>query len=102
IALPNYLGAEQNGILSYPLVLITFFVAISSLGMDTFVTRQLLQQPDRQHTILGTAFRLRCLAGLAVLPLIYLTYIFIEIFAVQAPAAPLKYVAIVALICIFQ
>lgn len=102
IALPNYLGAEQNGILSYPLVLITFFVAISSLGMDTFVTRQLLQQPDRQHTILGTAFRLRWLAGLAVLPLIYLTYIFIEIFAVQAPAAPLKYVAIVSLICIFQ
>lgn len=102
IALPNYLGAEQHGILSYPLVLTTFFVAISALGMDSFVTRQLLQQPDKQHTILGTAFRLRWVAGLAVLPLIYLTYILIEAFATQAPAAPLEYVAIASLICVFQ
>lgn len=102
VALPNYLGAEQNGILNYPLVLVTFFIAIAALGMDSFVTRQLLQQPDKENTILGTAFRLRWLAGIAVLPLIYLTYFLIDTFAAQSPAAPLEYIAIVALICIFQ
>lgn len=102
IALPNYLGAGQNGILNYPLVLTTFFVAISALGMDSFVTRQLLHQPTRQHVILGTAFRLRLIAGIAVLPLIYLSYLLIAHFATQPPAAPLSYVGIVSLICIFQ
>lgn len=102
VALPNYLGAEQNGVLNYPLVLVTFFVAIAALGMDSMVTRQLLQQPDRQPTILGTAFRLRLVAGFAVLPLIYLTYKLIETFASRSPAAPFEYVGIVSLICIFQ
>src|SRR5690554_3615326 len=102
IALPNYLGAGQNGILNYPLVLTTFFVAISALGMDSFVTRQLLHLPTRQHVILGTAFGLRLIAGIAVLPLIYITYLLIEQFAAQSPAAPLSYVGIVSLICIFQ
>src|SRR5690606_26172417 len=95
-------GAGQNGILNYPLVLTTFFVAIAALGMDSFVTRQLLHQPGRQNVILGTAFRLRLVAGFAVLPLIYLTYILIGRFATQAPAAPLEYVGIASLICIFQ
>lgn len=102
VALPNYLGAAQNGVLNYPIVLVTFFVAISALGMDSFVTRQLLHQPERGNTILGTAFRLRLVAGFAVLPLIYATYKLIERFATEAPAAPLEYVGIVSLICVFQ
>lgn len=102
VALPNYLGAAQYGMLNYPLVLVAFFVAIAALGMDSFVTRQLLLEPTRQPQILGTAFRLRLLAGAAVLPLIYLTYLLIEHFADQAPAAPLQYVGIVSLICVFQ
>ena len=102
VALPNYLGAGQNGVLNYPLVLVTFFVAISALGMDSFVTRQLLHQPKKQHAILGTAFRLRLIAGLAVLPLIYLTYELISMWATQSPAAPVEYVGIVSLICVFQ
>lgn len=102
IALPNYLGASQFGVLNYPLVLVTFFTVAAALGMDSFITRQLLLEPQRQNTILGTAFRLRLVAGLASLPLIYLTYTLIERFATQAPAAPLSYVGIVALIGIFQ
>src|SRR5690554_3918347 len=78
IALPNYLGAAQNGVLSYPIVLVGFFVAVAALGMDSFVTRQLLHQPGRGNMILGTAFRLRLIAGFAVLPLIYATYLLIE------------------------
>lgn len=102
VALPNYLGAAQNGILNYPIVLVSFFVAVAALGMDSFVTRQLLQEPARKNKILGTAFRLRLLAGLAVLPLIALTYQLIDILAAEAPAAPLEYVGIVSLICVFQ
>ena len=102
IAIPNYLGNSQNGILNYPLVLVTFFMAACALGMDSFVTRQLLQEPHRQHTILGTAFRMRLIAGTVALPLIYLTYHLIGTFAAEAPATPIEYVIIVSFVCIFQ
>src|SRR5690606_16369866 len=54
IAIPNYLGNSLNGVLNYPLVLVTFFMAACTLGMDSFVTRQLLRHPKDQYTILGT------------------------------------------------
>lgn len=102
IAIPNYLGNSQNGILNYPLVLVAFFMAACALGMDSFVTRQLLQEPHKQHTILGTAFRLRLIAGIVALPLIYLIYYLIGHYAGQAPATPFNYVIIVSFVCLFQ
>ncbi len=102
VALPNYLGASAFGTLNYPLVLVTFFVAAAALGMDSFITRQLLVAPEKHHTILGTAFRLRWIAGLISIPLIFLTYEIIVAFTSHAPAAPRSYVGIVGLIAIFQ
>lgn len=102
IAIPNYLGNSLNGVLNYPLVLVTFFMAACTLGMDSFVTRQLLRHPKDQYTILGTAFWLRLFSGFIVLPLIYLTYFLITNYAAEAPAAPFEYIAIVSFICIFQ
>ena len=102
IAIPNYLGNSMNGVLNYPLVLVTFFMAACTLGMDSFVTRQLLQQPKQQHVILGTAFRLRLISGVVALPLIYLAYFAVSYYAAAAPAAPFEYVAIVSLACIAQ
>src|SRR5690606_26689638 len=102
IAIPNYLGNSLNGVLNYPLVLVTFFMAACTLGMDSFVTRQLLQQPKDQYVILGTAFWLRLFSGFVVLPLIYLPYFLIGNYAAVAPAAPFDYVAIVSFICVFQ
>lgn len=102
VVLPNYLGDAQTGILNYPLVLVSFFVAASSLGTDSLVTRELLVHPQQHHTILGSAFRLRLFAGFAAIPLIYLAYLFIAYYAPEPPAAPLNYVAIVSLMCVAQ
>ena len=89
IVIPNYLGSSLNGELNYPLVLVSFFAAACALGMDSFVTRQLLQQPERKDTILGTAFRLRLAASVVALPLIYATYLLIGHLTAGTPAAPL-------------
>lgn len=102
IAIPNYLGTSQNGALNYPLVLVTFFMAACALGMDSFVTRQLLQEPHKQRTILGTAFRLRLIASIVALPLIYVTYYLINNYAAEDPASPFEYVVIVSFACLFQ
>lgn len=102
VAIPNYLGDAQTGILNYPLVLVSFFVAASSLGTDSLVTRELLVHPQQHRTILGSAFRLRLFAGFAAIPLIYLAYLFIGYYAPEPPAAPLSYVAIVSFVCVAQ
>ena len=102
IAIPNYLGDAQNGILNYPLVLVSFFLAASSLGTDSLVTRELLVHPQQHRTILGSAFRMRLLAGCLTIPLIYVVYQLISSYALEPPAAPWNYVAIVSFVCIAQ
>lgn len=102
IVIPNYLGSSLNGELNYPLVLVSFFAAACALGMDSFVTRQLLQQPEKENTILGTAFRLRLVAAVVALPLIYVTYLLIGHYTPGPQAAPFHYVLIVSFVCLFQ
>jgi len=102
IVIPNYLGSSLNGELNYPLVLVSFFAAACALGMDSFVTRQLLQQPEKENTILGTAFRLRLVAAVVALPLIYVTYLLIGHYTPSPQAAPFHYVLIVSFVCLFQ
>ncbi|MFC3199655.1 flippase [Parapedobacter deserti] len=102
IAIPNYLGSTQYGVMNYPFVFVSFFAAACALGMDSFVTRQLLQQPDKRDTILGTAFRLRLAAGIFVLPVIYAAYLLIARFSAEPLTAPFHYIVIVSLTCLFQ
>ena len=102
IALPNYLGASQNGLLNYSLVFITFFIAIAALGMDSYVTRQLLAHPQKGCLILGSAFRLRLISGILVLPVIYACFWMISSFSSSPPATPFSFILIVSFICVFQ
>lgn len=102
IAVANYLGSSGNGILAYPMAIITFFMAASALGLDAYVTREILQRPQDKNTLLGTAFRMRVLAGLSALPLIYISYFLIQSFAENKPEAPFQYLLIVSFVCILQ
>jgi O-antigen/teichoic acid export membrane protein len=61
----RYLGPAQFGELAYVLAFITFFQAITSLGLDGIVVRDIAQHKERANTILGTAFMLRLGAGIA-------------------------------------
>ncbi len=99
-ALSNYLGAKNFGVLNYPMALITFFMAIAALGLDGFVTRELLNHPERKYTILGTAFWLRLIAGAATLPLVYLTYDIINSY--KHLDTPFNYVLIIAFTSVIQ
>ncbi|MFA6946115.1 MAG: flippase [Pedobacter sp.] len=78
IAVANYLGKTANGLLNYPLVFVTFFLAAAALGLDGFVTRELLSEPDKKNKLLGTAFRLRLLAGIVIIPLAWLSYVLLK------------------------
>jgi O-antigen/teichoic acid export membrane protein len=73
-ALSSYLGTKQFGILNYPTALVAFFLAIAALGLDGFVTRELLNEPEKKDTLLGTSFWMRLIAGFAVIPLVLVAY----------------------------
>lgn len=77
-ALTNYLGKDQNGILNYPVAFVTFFTAAAALGVDGFITRELLRNPEKNNELLGTGFTLKFIGGLIVLPLIYATYLIVN------------------------
>lgn len=74
IAVSNYLGPKEFGVYNYPLVFATFFIAAAALGLDGFVTRELLRFPEKKNELLGTAFVLKLMGGIVVLPLVYLAY----------------------------
>jgi O-antigen/teichoic acid export membrane protein len=55
----RYLGPEQFGKLSYSTSFVFLFLAITKLGLDEIVVRNLVKQQDISGKILGTAFVLK-------------------------------------------
>jgi len=55
----RYLGPDQYGLLAYALTLVSMFQALSVLGLDNLVVRDIAAASERAHLVLGTAVRLR-------------------------------------------
>lgn len=98
--LSAYLGKDGNGVLNYPMSIVIFFNAIAALGLDGFVTRELLKRPEEEDKILGTAFRMRLVAGVCTLPLVWLAYLVMGSYKPQS--APLSYVIVVGFTSVIQ
>jgi len=60
----RYLGPERYGVLAYAFTFVAMFQAISLLGLDNLVVRDLAAGPAQAHRYLGTAFRLRLIGAL--------------------------------------
>jgi O-antigen/teichoic acid export membrane protein len=95
IAVANYLGRADNGLLNYPLVFVTFFIAAAALGLDGFITRELLASPANKNKLLGTAFRMRFFAGLIIVPLAAAAFL---VFKGNDSEIPLSYIIIASCI----
>lgn len=63
ILVARYLGPAQFGILNYALALIAIGLAISEAGVEAFVKRELIRDPQRAGDVLAAAWRLRLGAG---------------------------------------
>ncbi|MDE1713187.1 flippase (plasmid) [Chromobacterium amazonense] len=55
----RYLGPKQFGVLAYSLTFIAIFQAITLLGLDSLIVRDVAARPSQAHLYLGTAVRLR-------------------------------------------
>ncbi len=90
----RYLGPERFGVLSYVLSFVGLFAAISGLGLDGVVVRNLVEKPGKRDVILGTSFILKILGTLLmwlsillVIPFVnndYITNILIAVIAFAA------------------
>lgn len=69
----RYLGAENFGKLSYSISFVALFSAISKLGLDQIVVRNLVKQENSTAEILGTAFALKIIGSLLAVCLVSLT-----------------------------
>lgn len=68
----RYLGTTQFGTLSYALVLTGMFNAVSSMGLDGILIRELVRSPENNSIVLGTGFVLRLAGALAAFTLVAL------------------------------
>jgi len=59
----RYLGPEQFGILSYAQSFVGIFAALSSLGLNDIIIRELVKDQDRRNLILGSSFGLQTLGS---------------------------------------
>ncbi|MFH7244820.1 MAG: flippase [Spirulina sp.] len=66
----RYLGPEQFGSLNYAISFAALFGIIVNLGLDSIVVRDIVRFPDLKLEILGTAFILQIVGGIASIPII--------------------------------
>ncbi|WP_081993443.1 flippase [Pseudomonas flexibilis] len=63
IYVARYLGPEQFGVLSYALAIVAVFMALSRLGMESILVRDLALFPERRQAFMSTAFTLMVMAS---------------------------------------
>jgi len=100
VLLSRYLSTEEFGVLGYPMGIVTFTMAIAALGLDGFLTRELINHPERKDALLGTAFWMRLAAGVLTLPLVYVIYMLLSL--AKPLETPFSYVLIVACTSVVQ
>ncbi len=65
ILVAKYLGPEEFGLFNFVFSFVWLFSHFVTLGLDEIVTRELISYPNKANTLLGTAFGLKSLAGIA-------------------------------------
>ena len=63
----RYLGPEDFGILSYAQSFVGIFAALSSLGLQDILIRELIKSPENDNTLLGTSFLLQTIGSTLIM-----------------------------------
>ncbi|MEJ2615042.1 MAG: oligosaccharide flippase family protein, partial [Ignavibacteriaceae bacterium] len=74
----RYLGPSEFGLFSYAVSFVGLFTAISALGLDNIIVRELVNEPDKKDRILGSTFYLKLFGAVLSILFIGLTLLFIS------------------------
>ncbi|RNL56871.1 flippase [Pedobacter jejuensis] len=69
LAITTYLGPILFGNLSFGLSLVAILAAVGGLGLDTFIIREVIQEPGKRDEILGTSLWLRIITNGLLIPI---------------------------------
>ncbi len=72
----RYLGPEQFGILSYAQSFVGIFAALSSLGLNDIIIRELVKGQDKKNLILGSSFGLQTLGSTLIMLILVISVYF--------------------------
>jgi len=97
IYVARYLGAEQYGHISYAYSFIVLFIALSTLGLDGILVRELVKKPDQRNELMGTGFIIKVVGTL-----IMWLAIMLAVSIVESIPETNTLVAIIAFSIIFQ
>jgi O-antigen/teichoic acid export membrane protein len=64
ILVARYLGPEQFGFWNYLLSFTMFFITFVGLGIDSILTRELINHPEKELSIMSTSFAMKLVGGL--------------------------------------
>ena len=74
----RYLGPTGFGTLSFAQSFVFLFSALSSLGLDSIVVRDLVRRADQKYRILGSAFALKLAGALLTFPVLAVAILFTD------------------------
>ena len=74
LIIARYLGPSYFGELNFAIAFTALFMALGTLGLDSFIVKELIHHPKKNYEILGTTFWMRIGVNLLLLPLCVLAY----------------------------
>ncbi|WP_026897699.1 flippase [Daejeonella oryzae] len=93
----RYLGPSSFGDLSFAMAFTGLFAAVATLGLDSFIIREIIHTPEKRDLILGTSFWMRLMVSLLLIPLSVVLYVF---FRELSPVQGISLTALISL-CAF-
>lgn len=97
IYIARYLGPESYGVLTYALAMVAVFMAVSRLGMDNILVRDLAKYPDRVKEYMGTAFIIMIVAAF-----ICIVFLLMLVSAFESDPGTKVYIFIISSGLVFQ
>ncbi|WP_423147527.1 flippase [Rubrolithibacter danxiaensis] len=74
----RYLGPYAFGELSFADAFTSLFAAVATLGLDSFIIREIINSPQSRDEILGTSLWLRLSVSILLIPVAVVIYIFFK------------------------
>lgn len=62
--LARYLGPKNYGLINYSLAFVGLFSFLGYLGVDTILNRELVSNPEKRDSLIGTSFVLKLFGGI--------------------------------------
>ena len=86
IFIAKFLGPHDFGDLSFAIAFTAIIAAVGTLGLDSFIIREILHQPAKRDEVMGTAFWMRIGVSIFLVPASVLIYLFFRSLADQQGA----------------